>query len=69
MKERIKLICICGIHIEDIVEYTNEYALEDYKGSFQYVMYLDILELTYNRMMLFFITYIGKNPRQMFQSY
>ena len=36
------------IHIEDIVKNTNEDVLEDYKGLFQYVMYLDILELTYN---------------------
>jgi hypothetical protein len=36
------------IHIECTLENTNEYVLESYQGSYQYVMYLGILELTYN---------------------
>jgi len=40
-------ICMYNIHIECILENTHEYVLESYQGSYQYVMYLGILELTY----------------------
>jgi hypothetical protein len=48
MEGKEESICMYDIHIECIVENTNEYVLESYQGSYQYVMYLGILELTYN---------------------
>jgi hypothetical protein len=51
------------IHIECIVENTNECVLESYQGSYQYVMYLGILELTYNSQVLiyFFVTFSSRD--------
>ncbi len=40
-------ICMYDIHIECILGNTHEYVLECYQGSYQYVMYLGIWELTY----------------------
>jgi hypothetical protein len=47
MRGREESICMYDIHIECTLENTNEYVLESYQGSYQYVMYLGILELTY----------------------
>ncbi len=47
MGGREESICMYDIHIECILEKINNYDLEGYQGSYQYVIYLDILELTY----------------------
>jgi hypothetical protein len=56
-------IYMYDIHIECIVENTNECVLESYQGSYQYVMYLGILELTYNSQVLiyFFVTFSSRD--------
>jgi hypothetical protein len=48
MRGREESICMYDIHIECTLKNTNEYVMESYQGSYQYVMYLGILELTYN---------------------
>jgi hypothetical protein len=54
MSRREESICMHDRHTECLRENTNEYALNDYQESVQYVMYLGILELTYT--LIYYLT-------------